>query len=165
MSGRVSVSALVVVALSSVALTGCERPRVKSYESIESATHTNPPRDFAQAPLDPYSWGGIASASGGRDPGTSYGAMAPGTNDGATQIYKPLSAEETAALARNDSFNIYLVPDPRNRNLVGQYLASAYIGNEKDAVWTTAPGIKTAQPPRAGIAKVAPPAPEPASGE
>src|SRR5689334_2100131 len=106
-------------------LAGCERPRIKSYESDEAATMTNPARDFKKAPLDPYSWGGIAMATGGRDSRTTYGAMSPGTEDGVDEVYLPGAPKPIPA--NRSTQKIYNVPDPRFQNKTSQYLGSTYI--------------------------------------
>ena len=63
-------------------------PRIKSIESTQAATTSNPQRDFNQASLDPYSWSGIAGASGGREPRTTFGALAM-NGDGVDEVYLP----------------------------------------------------------------------------
>jgi len=138
-------------------LAGCEAPRIKSYESTEAATLTNPPRDFNAAPLDPYSWGGIAMASGGREPRTTYGAMAPGYNEGVDEVYLPSGENQKTFPRSMSTTTTYGLQDPRQENKVGQFLGSTYIDNEKpanaeeganviDPVGTVNPN-----PPRAGL--------------
>jgi hypothetical protein len=130
-------------------IVGCERPRIKSYESIQSATLTNPARDFKKAPLDPYSYGGIARASGGRDPRTSYGSLARGDTDGVPELYSA-TPPDLASKRKLDTLPIYLVPDPRTQNKVAQYVASAYIDNAGKKIED--PRIKTQNPTRVGAA-------------
>lgn len=128
-------------------VAGCEPPRIKSKESIDSATMTNPPRNFQAAPLDPYSYGGIAGASGGRDPKTTYGALARDENEGANDIYG--GPRNNGA---PDNSPIYLVPDPRREMLTGQYLGSSYLDNKGDKI--ADPGVQRGMenPPRPGQA-------------
>lgn len=128
-------------------VAGCEPPRIKSKESIDSATLTNPPRDFMAAPLDPYSYGGIAGASGGRDPKVTYGAMAPGPFEGADAIYRVEITREDPILNHSDE---YLVPDPNGENLTGQYLGSSYLDNEGKKVADVGLQRQMQFPPRAG---------------
>ena len=140
-------SAVVCVAV----IAGCEPPRVKFVESTVSATSVNPPRDFTKEPLDPHSWGGIAAATGGREPRTTYGSLSPSGNDGVDEVYLPVSANP--AVMKQDSMKTYLVPDPRRQNKVGQYAASRYIDNEGHDV-VKAPHVIQPHPPRAGLVKV-----------
>ncbi len=151
MQGRTALLAKVAIAgLSAWVVAGCEQPnRIKSIESVQAATLTNPPRDFKQAPLDPYSYGGIAMATGGRDPKASYGALAPGEHEGETQIYRDLTPEEQGQRQKNDNSRIYGVPDPRNEKTTSQFLGSKYIGNEPDQTLAQ-PGTQTASVPRVG---------------
>jgi len=151
MQGRFVLFAKVVAACSVVWLVaGCQQPRIKSMESAQAATQTNPPRDFAQAPIDPYSWGGIAMASGGRDSRTTYGSLSAGGNDGVNEVYLPMSPSGKPA---NDTTGIYLVPDPRGENKAGNYVGSKYLDNDGNDI---TPKYQ-AMPPRAGAApKVAP---------
>ena len=156
MQGRL---VLVAKALVSVAglwmLVGCQPPRIKSMESAQAATTSNPPRDFKKAPLDPYSWGGIAMASGGRDTRTTYGALSP-NGDGANEVYLPVAPNPPAKT--DDTAKIYLVPDPRGENKVGQRLGSVYLDNEGNDI---TPKTVEMNPPRADLAK---PQPKPAAG-
>lgn len=128
-------------------------------ESSHSATTSNPPRNFKEAPLDPYSWGGIARSSGGRDTRTTYGAMSAGGNDGVNEVYLPGAARPPVS---GDTSKIYLVPDPRTQNKAGQYVASRYLDNDGNDI-VAKPGVINANPPRAGAVKKQPKAP--AQGE
>src|SRR5256885_16260580 len=130
MHGRAVLFAKVLTAIAAIwLLAGCERPRIKSYESIESATLTNPPRDFRAEPLDPYSWGGIAMATGGRDPRTTYGAMAPGQDESVDEGYLPTSGQ-LPLKHPDDTAGLYLISDPRHQDKGAQFPGSSYIGNE-----------------------------------
>lgn len=126
-------------------LTGCEPPRIKSLESYTSATQPNPPRDFKKAPLDPYSYGGIAGATGGIDPRTSYGAMSGRRDIGLDPLYQP---SKTVATPSQDDSPEYLWPDAKKQPKTPQHLASAYLDKEGHLV---APqGTLVENPPRAG---------------
>jgi hypothetical protein len=141
--------ALAATALVTV-IAGCEPPRVKSIESTVSATTSNPARDFKKEPLDPYSWGGIAAATGGREPRTTYGALAPGGHDGVDEVYLPISPNPSKM--DRDSTNVYMLPDPRKQNKVEQFVGSRYLDNEgKDLVKTAE--VINHHPPRTGLAK------------
>lgn len=145
MQGRAALLAKVAaVGLFAWAIAGCEQPnRIKSRESILAATLTNPPRDFHHAPLDPYGYGGIAHATGGRDPKASYGALAPGEHEGETQIYRDLTPAEQSLRQKDDNSKVYGVPDPRNEKVVSQFLGSRYLGNEPDQILAPAGAQRT----------------------
>lgn len=150
MQGRFSQSFKILAAvLGLTVMAGCEQPRVKSYESAQAATLTNPPRDFKAEPLDPYSWGGIAMASGGRETRTTYGAMALGNQEGADEVFLPGTQPKQPA---NDTSRIYLVPDPRTEKKSVQYLGSDYTDNEAPGHAIAGPGVVDPAPPRAGEA-------------
>jgi hypothetical protein len=151
MQGRASLLAKVAtICLFAWVLTGCEQPnRIKSMESVQAATLTNPQRDFKQAPLDPYSYGGIAMATGGRDTKASYGALAPGEHEGETQIYRDLTPAEQSQRQKDDNARIYGVPDPRNEKTVSQFLGSQYVGNDPNQVLGQ-PGMQATPVTRVG---------------
>ena len=149
MQGRFALFAKVVSAAAVVWLiAGCQPPRIKSMESAQAATTSNPPRDFKNAPLDPYSWGGIAMASGGRDSRTTYGSLSADGSDGVNEVYLPTTPNASADLG--DTKHIYLVPDPRSENKADQYVGSHYLdndGNDETAKAT----VLQANPPRADL--------------
>lgn len=71
--------------LALVAMAGC---RIKSVDSY--LTSTTP--DVPSAPVnDPYSFGGVAYASGGLTPQMSYGTGARGEFDGAPEYFTKMS--------------------------------------------------------------------------
>ena len=165
MQGRFALFAKVVSATAAVWLiAGCQPPRVKSMESAQAATTSNPPRDFKNEPLDPYSWGGIAMASGGRDSRTTYGSLSADGNDGVNEVYLPTTPNANADLG--DTKNIYLVPDPRSENKAAQYVGSHYIDNDGNDE-TSKASILLTSPPRADLVVKPTPAEssEPSSGE
>jgi len=155
MQGRPALLAKALITATALCLlAGCEAPRVKSMESVQSATLNNPPRDFNKEPIDPYSWGGIAMATGGRDARTTYGAMSPGSEDGVDEVY--LQGAKKTPPANNTS-TLYMVPDPRFENKAEQFLGSTYIGNEVDhagyAKVIARGGVHDADPKRAGMVR------------
>lgn len=70
---------VLMVAVCAMALSGCGKPNLMGVNAYESAVHPNPQQTYV---MDPGSFGGIASASGGTQTGTSYGTGAKGTRDG-----------------------------------------------------------------------------------
>lgn len=152
MQGRFALIVKVVAASAAVwLLAGCGQPRIKSMESAQAATMSNPPRDFKAAPLDPYSWGGIAMATGGRDSRTTYGALSPSGQDGVNEVYLP-GPNMQAPKPSDDTSKIYLVPDPRDENKAQQYVGSRYLDNEGNTI-VDKPGVINADPERAALAK------------
>jgi hypothetical protein len=163
MHGRPALFAKIFVASTACWLiAGCHQPRIKSYESTEAATLTNPPRDFKAEPLDPYSWGGIAMATGGRDSRTTYGAMAPG-EEGVDEVYLPIGAKLNTPNPADETNRIYKIPDPRFENKVAQFTGSSYLDNDGHEILMgdqlkpnqKNPRMITQYPPRAGLVKAA----------
>jgi hypothetical protein len=142
-------------------IVGCEPPRIKSMESIHAATNSNPPRDFKTAPLDPYSWGGIAMASGGRDSRTTYGALSQIGGDGVSEIYLPSVPGAAPVIPKNDIFNI---PDPKSEKKDSQYVGSRYLDND-GGTEIDQPHILTVTPHRAALTPREKVAPKESSGE
>ncbi len=150
MQGRFVLFAKVLIASSVVSLmAGCQPPRIKSMESAQAATQNNPARDFAAAPIDTGSWGGIARATGGRDSRTTYGSLSAGGNDGVNEVYLPMAPSGKPA---DDTSSVYLVPDPRGENKAGNYVGSKYLDNDGNDI---TPKYQP-MPPRAGAAPKAP---------
>ena len=91
MNGRTLLATL-VFAGAAAALTGCSngQPRFKGLDSYNNATTPNDYR--AVSGIDPYSYGGTAYASGGTQPGVSYGTGATGEDDGDAKHYAALFA-------------------------------------------------------------------------
>ncbi|MHB8635137.1 MAG: hypothetical protein ACYC96_01545 [Fimbriimonadaceae bacterium] len=78
-------------------VSGCSngQPRFKGLDSYENATTTNAYGPVAG--MDPYSYGGTAYASGGREPAASYGTGANGPDDGDPAHYAAVATENKAA--------------------------------------------------------------------
>ncbi len=72
-----------------VLVAGCEPPNLAGVNAYKSATTPNFEQTYV---MDPGSNGGIADASGGTRPGTSYGTGAPGKYDGDKGHYERMSA-------------------------------------------------------------------------
>ncbi len=86
---------LVASIFAGAVLAGCQsgplegQPRFKGVEAYKSAVETN---DYGKlGPMDPYSYGGTAYASGGLTPAASYGTGANDPFDGDPGHYEAMA--------------------------------------------------------------------------
>jgi hypothetical protein len=79
-------------------VVGCDsgQPRMKSIESYNNAVT---PNDYAPVKVDPGSFGGIGSASGGTQPALSYGThSASDPDDGSWQHFQQMAAVQSSGV-------------------------------------------------------------------